>query len=93
MYYTGRKWEMAPMLDSKLPYHPHLPVCHPLFFPSNKMAGNKRKHSDEGAAPPRGPSKRLKADGTGINNGNHEEFKIPILEKVSPWLCSYSPDL
>ena len=81
-------WHLC--LTVSTPINHLLSTSHSSFFPSNNMAGNKRKHSDDGAAPPRGPSKRLKADGTGINNGNHEEHKIPILEKVSPRPCSYS---
>ena len=46
------------------------------------MADHKRKHSDEGAAGPSLPTKRLKNGDATLTNGDDCEHKIPLLEKV-----------
>ena len=52
------------------------------LFISNLMADHKRKHSDEGAAGPSLPTKRLKNGDATLTNGDDCEHKIPLLEKV-----------
>ena len=88
LHAVSEPWHLCLIVSFPTDYRPAR-TPRSMVFSTDAMVGNKRKYSDDGAGPPRGPNKRLKADGTSINNGNHEEFKIPILEKVKLQLCSY----